>query len=312
MKKLIALLLALVMCFSLVACGSDKGGDSGNSTNESKTFRGYEFDMDFDFDGPQVIYDKDGVKVTITDVVFEDVRLMVYYEVDDKQGRDFNISHDTLLFINGYTLDVSNEFTTENNRKVFVVNTKDLVVFDIKDIETIIIPTLDLYTQDHDYIRETIDVTLNIDSDYKHQDSINKSKPLYTDDKLSIYLIEGMFGVYNDVYPLLYVENHSSYNTFVYLDNLEMKVNGEWIVHEDFPDGIFEVLANSKMCHNLYGYLTASWTVEDRTGMEAMRFTFRYDYYDDETFEDVISTEVVEVPWEGYNPDPPLWLEDEE
>ena len=312
MKKLIALLLAIVMCVSLAACGGNKDVDSGNnSTTESKTWRGYEFAMNFKFDGPQEMYKDDDIKIEMTDIVFEDGSLRFYYSIADKQNREFAGVRENKVIINGYMFDIHNDYVLEDGTLYFDVRTNDLVVFDIKDIESISIPGFNMHEYDtYERLVEPIDVVFEIDSDYQQQDSMDKSNLLYTDDKLDIYLIEAMYGIRYDIYPVLYIENKSSSDMFVYLKGLEMLVNDEWVVNDSFEYGIFEVPANGKLCHELFGYLTASWTAEDRANVKSMHFTFSYDYYDENySRQEIVSEDVVEIPWD-YNPEPPMWLED--
>ena len=64
MKKLIALLLAMVMMMSFVACGGDEGGQGGDApaANDIET----KFGIDLDAAGQQNMSDEDSGDISIT------------------------------------------------------------------------------------------------------------------------------------------------------------------------------------------------------------------------------------------------------
>ena len=253
MKKLIALLLALVMCFTLVACGSDKENDDkltppdtepsvtekvpDGTTDEPVVtepteekeegmvhYNKFPFVMDFEFDR-QVVYEKDGIKVTAIKLFFDEWDgLHFQYAIEDEKGRDLTLTsgwEGQGYVINDCSFWPTNDSVDDPALQSDLFQKKELAFFGIDNIYSFELRGAQLYDSEADeHVTESFDIDLEIKNKGKQPEFEVDGELLYDGGDYQVYFKYGQFGVWDEVCPVIVVKNNYEKDVSIRLYNV--------------------------------------------------------------------------------------------
>lgn len=212
MKKIIALLLAAIMAFALVACEKDKPEDNDNNkgsiADTQKPNKGDNESKDRNFlADPGVTYDAGGLAITFTKLekiessktvgygpateVIDTSEWRLHYKIANTSDVEKNIMANAFA-INGVTIDtllmerIAAGEMTENYLSFFWF---DFDYVQIKDIKNIKCPTAKIYTDGQEAV---INVDIKLDcGDIDYEEDVNLlNAPVYDANSIRMYVVD--------------------------------------------------------------------------------------------------------------------------
>lgn len=206
MKKLLALLLALVMVLSLVACGGDEEEESGSRRGKKETDATTEDvgevteeeEEDRDYKSPyvefeevgEVIIDDEYVTVTLSDLDEGDWGLVCSFEVENNSDVDISV-YTRGVALNGQMNSCSLYADVEEGGSV----EEEMDIYDLEDVDELNRLSMYLYLYDaeeYDFNKSyLIDIFPNGKAAYKDNKPAAKGKDVLVDEKGYFAAIDG-------------------------------------------------------------------------------------------------------------------------
>lgn len=264
-KRLVLVLMAMVMACSTAACGgnvSDENSKKGIISKEDSF--GYtlgKFSKDATIE-ETVLYDKNDVKITATELVYEDYEVKLKLKIDNKSKKNLSFNAETLGYavnaINGFMIgdgyldcDVNANETAEDTMSF---DYRELMMYGMKEIADI---TVGFTISDEEYnsihtdpvqiktsAADTYDYSKN--SKNYHKAITSKSSkytyeyelPYFETDE--IYASNGIRVVSEgymknvDGERILFLEVQNDSDSMVYFQTSDLKLNGETVYEGDW------------------------------------------------------------------------------
>ncbi len=214
LKKLLALLLALVMVFSMMTVLSACDDQGGNSESDDEDEEKEKFE-------PQVVYDDNDVKVTFKGTKktqYGETLLRFQAENTGEEIIGLEFSH---VNVNGYVIDSYGSAHLEPGDKQnpeISLYSEGLKLCNIKNIHTICF-NMRIYDPE-DYSNGTLE-TVNIEISENEQEYDDSGMELLNSDGLKVVLKE--YDVENENLRMVYyIENNTGMEITTSLDNLQL------------------------------------------------------------------------------------------
>lgn len=241
-KKLMAILLCLVMVFSLAACGNkentndDQTEDKTNVESETNqdenleeeipfvSYTDFPFIMDFQFK-EQVVYEKDDIKVIAEDLIWDkDNGLTLVLKATNSEGETLGISTDAIIpvYINNTAVRLTEMDSSDDGKLHYNISPKVLAFFDIDNVYTFSAYSLYVHGENwSDKLTDNFDINLTL----KEGDVptfINRGTLLHDKDGIKLYFVEGQYGIYDELSPVIYIVNESDKDAYFTLSDMKL------------------------------------------------------------------------------------------
>lgn len=285
-KKAILILISVILLISCSACGNKINDEESVSIKEKNDS---EFKLNAVPLSKKLVFEKDGIKVTLDEILYEDVTTKIVYKIDNKTDKNVKILA-TDLAVNSImcTDTLMTEVSSKTEKEAYIEISNEwfinLHISAIKDLEYVI-RVLD--EEENEILRSDIlKANTNAPVSYSQQ---------YSEDGFEIYKENGIVflanelknsKLSNDLELSFYVENNTNGQFSIVAQNV--KINGKDIA----PTFLITVGANKKAVDSMLFEKTklTQIGVEEIKTIEASFKAFN------DSLETVFETNSVQIP----------------
>ena len=289
MKKWLALILAMILCLSLLSCSKDKQEDDDNE--KQSTTDGKQEEADPVTIKEQVIYDQNDVKVTVNSL--EDSSLLgtsLLLTVENNRSEDLKITVGSMT-VNGLVIDAvfyhdvaAGEILQE---KLYLLETL-MNASNITVIQNIEFQLRFVEPESYDTLFESDLIRLSTTADPNYKQPINDSGIVAYSDSNIRFIIQDILENKDlkQQNVQVFIENNSQRDWTLLLDSF--KVNGVEI------DPVFSCeIPVGKKAYDFISISTDDLTEQNITRIDTLEFTLRIIDFDE--YSNTYTTELIKV-----------------